>query len=142
MNLARLAEESVERFGEHPALAFEGRVFTNVDQQRATSRFAHALRRLGGDVGDRVAVLLPNCPEVLQAYAGTLKAGGAIVPVIFLLAPEEVRRILLVTSPDLAWKAEGSPGTVVPVGGDPEAPGAYAVLVAREPDTFPTVKRS
>jgi hypothetical protein len=37
MNLARLGEESVERFGEHPALAFEGRVW--------------------------VAVLLPNCPE-------------------------------------------------------------------------------
>jgi len=63
MNLARLGEESVERFGEHPVLAFEGRVFTNVDQQRAASRFAHALHRLGVDVGDRVAVLLPNCPE-------------------------------------------------------------------------------
>ena len=37
MNLARLGEESVERFGEHPALAFEGRVLTNVDQQRAAS---------------------------------------------------------------------------------------------------------
>jgi long-chain acyl-CoA synthetase len=148
MNLAWLGEESVERFGEHPALAFEGRVFTNVDQQHAANRFAHALRRLGVDIGDRVAVLLPNCPEVLQAYAGILKAGGVIVPIIFLLAPEEVRRILdhaearvLVTSPDLAWKAEGWTGTVVPVGGDPEAPGAYAVLVAREPDTFPTVER-
>ncbi len=85
MNLATLAEESVRRYGEYPALAFEGRELTNVDQQRAASRFAHALRRLGVAPGDRVVVMLPNCPEVLQAYAAILKAGAVVVPVIFLL---------------------------------------------------------
>jgi acyl-CoA synthetase (AMP-forming)/AMP-acid ligase II len=94
MNLARLAEENVQRHGEYVSLAFEGREWTNVEQQRAANRFAHALRRLGLAPGDRVVVLLPNGPEVLQAYAGILKAGGVIVPVVFLLSPEEVRHIL------------------------------------------------
>jgi long-chain acyl-CoA synthetase len=139
VNLARLAAESLERFGEHPVLAFEDRLLTNVDQERAANRLAHAFRRLGVDVGDRVAVRLPNCPEVIQTYAAILKADGVIVPIIFLLAPQEVVRILghaesrvLVTSPDLRWKAAGRPGPVVLVGGDPGAPDSYATLVARE----------
>lgn len=148
MNLASLAEESLRRYGEHPALAFEGRQWTNLDQQRAACRVAHAFRRLGVAPGDRVAVLLSNCPEVLEAYGGILKAGAVIVPILFLLAPQEVRHVLehagasvLVTSPDLAWKAEGFGGTTVLVGG--EAPGTlgWEALVSREPDTFPPVPR-
>jgi long-chain acyl-CoA synthetase len=65
MNLARLAEESLLRWGEYVSLAFEGREWTNVAQQRAANRFAHALQRLGLAPGDRVVVLLPNCPQVL-----------------------------------------------------------------------------
>jgi long-chain acyl-CoA synthetase len=148
MNLAQLAEDSVRRYGEHPALVFEGRELTNVDQQRGASRLAHALRRLGIQAGDRIVVMLPNCPEVIQAYAAILKLGAVIVPVIFLLSPEEVRHILdhsaarvVITSPDLAWKVEGFAGPVVLVGG--EAPGtlAWEAILAGEPDSFPTVPR-
>ena len=146
MNLARLGEDSVRTWGEYVSLAFEGREWTNVEQQRAANRFAHALRRLGMRPGDRAVVLLPNCPEVLQAYAGILKAGGVIVPVVFLLGPDEVRHILadseariVVTAPELLGKIEGWPGTVVLVGGRSEH--AWDDLVAGEPDTFPTVER-
>ncbi|HSE93348.1 MAG TPA: long-chain fatty acid--CoA ligase [Methylomirabilota bacterium] len=148
MNLAKLGEDNVATFGEYPALVFEGRELTNVDQQRAASRLAHALRRLGVAPGDRVVVMLPNCPEVLQAYAGILKAGAVVVPVVFLLGPHEVRHILahsearvVITSPDLADRAEGFTGTVILVGG--AAPGALAweELIAREPDRFEAVER-
>jgi hypothetical protein len=49
MNLARLGEDSVATWGEYVSLAFEGRDWTNLEQQRAANRFAHALRRLGVD---------------------------------------------------------------------------------------------
>jgi long-chain acyl-CoA synthetase len=149
MNLATLGEDNVRRFGEYPALAFDDRLLTNVDQQRAAARLAHALVRLGVTPGDRVAVLLPNCPEVLQAYAAIWKAGAVVVPILFLLAAEEVRLVLahsgarwLITAPELADRAEGWSGTRLLVGG--EAPGAPALeaLVAAEPDTFPTVPRA
>ncbi len=71
MNLAALGKDNVRTFGECPALAFEGRQLTNVDQQRAANRLANALRRLGAGPGDRVVVMLPNCPEVMQMYAAT-----------------------------------------------------------------------
>ncbi|MGH7392165.1 MAG: long-chain-fatty-acid--CoA ligase [Candidatus Rokuibacteriota bacterium] len=148
MNLAKLGEDNVATFGEYPALVFEGRELTNVDQQRAANRLAGALRRLGVAPGDRVVVMLPNCPEVLQAYAGILKAGAVVVPVVFLLGPREVRHILahaearvVITSPELADRAEGFAGTLILVGG--AAPGAltWEELTARERDRFEAVGR-
>jgi long-chain acyl-CoA synthetase len=147
MNLARLGEDSVRTYGEYVSLAFEGREWTNVEQQHAANRFAHGLRRLGLGAGDRVVVLLPNCPEVLQAYAGILKAGGVIVPVVFLLSPEEVRHILadsgatvVVTATPFLDKIEGWRGAVVLVGGG-DGGQAWDELLAGQPDDFPTVER-
>ena len=147
MNLARLGEESVQTWGEYVSLAFEGREWTNVEQQCGANRFAHALRRLGLRVGDRVVVLLPNCPEVLQAYAGILKAGGVIVPVVFLLGADEVRHILadsearvVVTAPAFLDKVEGFAGTIVLVG---EGTGrGWDELIAGESKTFGSVDRA
>jgi long-chain acyl-CoA synthetase len=148
VNLARLGEESVGRWGEYVSLAFEGHEWTNVEQQRAANRFAHALGRLGVGVGDRVVVLLPNCPEVLQAYAGILKAGGVIVPVVFLLGGDEVRHILLdseakvvVTAPAFLDKVDGFNGPVVQVGAGAGAH-AWDALLAGESDAFPSVERA
>jgi long-chain acyl-CoA synthetase len=148
MNLARLGEESVQTWGEYVSLVFEGREWTNVEQQRAANRFAHALGRLGVGPGDRVMVLLPNCPEVLQAYAGILKTGAVIVPVVFLLGPSEVRHILddsaarvVVTTPELLDKLGGWSGAVVLVGGG--AGGlAWDGLLAGGPEAFATVERA
>ena len=89
MNLARLGEENLEKYGEYVSLVFEGKEYTNRDQHRAANRLAYALRGLGVGVGDSVVVMLPNCPEVPQSYAAILKVGAVVVPVIFLLGPEE-----------------------------------------------------
>jgi long-chain acyl-CoA synthetase len=147
MNLAALGDENVRRFGEYVALEFEGRDITNVEQQRGAARVAHALRRLGVGVSDRVVVLLPNCPEVTQAYGGILRLGAVIVPVVFLLSREEVRHILadseakvVITSSDLASKVEGWKGSVVPVGGG-DGGATWDELVGRESDEFPVLDR-
>src|SRR5262249_9489511 len=142
-------EDSVRTYGEYAALLFDGREITNVDQQRAANRLANALRRRGLGLDDRVVVMLPNGPEVLVSYAAILKLGAVIVPVVFLLGPDEVRHILehsgaklLITSPDLAGKAEDWAGRIVLVGG--QAPGAltWDELVASETDVFATVDRA
>ena len=119
MTLARLGDENIRRFGEYEALAFEGRRLTNVDQHRAACRTANALRRLGVEPGDRVVVMLPNCPEVIQSYGGILRAGGIIVPVIFLLGEPEVAHIVadseakvVITSSDMVWKVEKQIGVL------------------------------
>ena len=149
MNLAWLGESSVERFGEYAALHFEGRELTNVDQQRTAARVANALVRMGVQPGDRVVVLMPNCPEVLAAYTGILKAGAVIVPIVFLLSPAEVRHILadsaakvVITAPELASKIEGWSGPVIAVGGGDGDARAWEDWIAREPDAFATIERA
>ncbi len=119
MSLARLAEENLHKYGEYVALAFEGRRYTNVDQHRAACRLANALRRLGVEPGDRVMVMLPNCPEVMQSYAAILRCGAVIVPVIFLLGDKEVAHILTdseakvaITSTDMLWKLQAQIDTL------------------------------
>ncbi|HET7875952.1 MAG TPA: long-chain fatty acid--CoA ligase [Methylomirabilota bacterium] len=119
MSLVHLADESLDKYGEYVALAFEGRQYTNVEQHRQSCRVANALTRLGVEPGDRVVVMLPNCPEVIQSYGGILRAGAVIVPVIFLLGEREVAHILddsgakvLITSPDMLWKVEGLIGSL------------------------------
>ena len=108
MNLAVLAERNVERFGEYQSLIFEDRVLTNTGQLGDAHRFANVLSRLGVVPGDRVAVMLPNCPEVFTAYGGATAVGAVSVPIVFLLAIPEVAHILadsrpkiLVTGPEL-----------------------------------------
>ena len=114
MSLTRLAEESARTYGEYVSLAFEGREYTNLDLDRAAARLAHALRRLGVEAGDRVMVMLANCPEVIESYGAILTIGAVIVPVIFLLGDKEVGHILadseakvVITSSDMLWKIEG-----------------------------------
>ncbi len=149
MNLAALGEENVQKYGEYVSLVFEGRELTNVDQQHAANRLANAFRRRGIGAGDRIVVLLPNCPEVVQAYAAILELGAVIVPVIFLLSPDEVRHILadsgaraVITSPELYGKIEGWAGDVVIVHGEVSGTLGYAELIAREPDAFTMVDRA
>ena len=149
MNLAALGDANVGKYGEYPSLVFEGREWTNVEQQREAAKLANALRRLGVGVGDRVVVLLPNCPEVLQAYGGIFRSGAVAVPVIFLLTADEVHHILAdsgakvaITSPELLAKVEGFDGKIVLVGGEAAGATAWPELLAREPDTFPMVDRA
>lgn len=47
--------------------------------RRHANRFANALTAHGIKKGDRVALLLPNCPQFVIGYYGALKAGAVLV---------------------------------------------------------------
>jgi long-chain acyl-CoA synthetase len=64
------------------------------DLRDAVNRFANALIKLGIKKGDRVAIYLPNCPQFVIAFYGTLKAGGVIAPVNPIYTPRELEFIL------------------------------------------------
>jgi long-chain acyl-CoA synthetase len=68
---------------EHPdevALSYRGRETTYADFWERTGRFAAGLADRGIDQGDRVAIYLPNVPQFVTAFHGTLRAGGVVVP--------------------------------------------------------------
>ncbi len=82
--------DSARRFPERPALEFYGRSLTYQELEDLTGRFASALTELGVQKGDRVAVMLPNVPQTLIAYFGTLKMGACVVQTNPLYVAREI----------------------------------------------------
>jgi len=60
-------------------LYYQGRGFTYAEVDTISSSFASALQTLGLGHGGRVAIFLPNTPQFVFAFFGTLKAGGIVV---------------------------------------------------------------
>lgn len=94
MNLANLLEQHIERLGETKYLVFQDRVLTNVDMKRLACKIGNAFRSLGVGRGDHVVVSMPNYPEVMAAFQGIWRVGAVIIPIMFMLGPEETRYIL------------------------------------------------
>src|SRR6266849_6033852 len=67
--------------------------YTNVEIAKEATQLAVGLRRLGIEKGDRVIVMMINCPEVIISYQAIARAGGIIIPVMPLLKGPEVRYI-------------------------------------------------
>ncbi len=68
-----------ERFGAHPAFDFLGRRTTWAEAAAAAARIAAGLQRLGLKRGDRIGLLLPNCPAYPLMFFGALQAGLTVV---------------------------------------------------------------
>ena len=94
MILSDLPGQSLERFGEYPMLYAGERQVTNLELQDSANRLANGLRDLDVKPGDRVVVCMPNCPEVFIAYQGILRAEAIVLPVMFVLHPQEIGYIL------------------------------------------------
>jgi long-chain acyl-CoA synthetase len=75
----KLLEDSAERFPDNTATIFVGGRLTFKQLLDKVYRFATALAALGVKKGDRVAIMLPNCPQAVIAYYGALKAGATVV---------------------------------------------------------------
>jgi long-chain acyl-CoA synthetase len=93
-NLARQAELPLERFGDGDMLFFEERWYTRGGLADQASRFATGLAGLGVRPGERLVVVMANCPEVLTVYTGAWRAGAVVTPVIFLVSDDELRAAL------------------------------------------------
>src|SRR2546423_1953202 len=78
-SLFTVLEDSARRFPDRPAIAWFGRHITYKELLRETERFSAALAGLGVKQGDRVALILPNCPQYVIAYYATVRIGGVIV---------------------------------------------------------------
>jgi long-chain acyl-CoA synthetase len=88
-----LAEAVAERPGA-PALLFKGRTVSHGELDRASDAFAAALAGLGVAKGDRVALLLPNCPQFLVCELGAWKAGAVLVPLNPVYTEQELEGAL------------------------------------------------
>jgi long-chain acyl-CoA synthetase len=90
LTLMDIVRESAAQRPHHPALLFKGTVMPYAELERLSNTFATALVKLGVKKGDRVALLLPNTPQLILALLGTWKAGGIAVPLNPLYTEQEL----------------------------------------------------
>ena len=86
-DILRIAASDVP---DKPATAFLGKQLTFAELKTQADKFATALARMGVVQGDRIGVMLPNCPQYVIAVFGILRVGGIIVNVNPLYTPREV----------------------------------------------------
>lgn len=89
--LPEMIAASVKTFGRSPALEFFGAVTTYRQLGEQIERAAEGLRRLGVHKGDRVALVLPNCPQHVVAFYAALRLGAIVVEHNPLYTARELR---------------------------------------------------
>src|SRR5436190_8874145 len=75
---------------DRPATAFLGAQLTWAEVKEQSDRLATALARFGIAKGDRVGIMLPNCPQYLIAGFAIVRIGAIVVNVNPLYTPREI----------------------------------------------------
>jgi long-chain acyl-CoA synthetase len=100
--LDRFLSNAAARHPDHPAIVFGARVgsrlmdakLTYRQLNEAVDRFAAGLQKLGLAKGDRVAIMLPNCPQFVIAAYAVWRIGGIVVCCNPLYVPREIEHLV------------------------------------------------
>ena len=88
--LQHLLKDAATRYPNNTATVFLGGKLTYSELYAQVNAFASALAELGVKKGDRVALLLPNCPQDVIAYFGALTDCAIVVPTIPMYVENEL----------------------------------------------------
>lgn len=99
MNLGMYIERSARFWPDRPAILFRDQALTYRDLARRSNRLANALRALGLRKGDRVAIVSPNRPEIVECECAFYKLGLVKVALNARLAPAELQDALANAEP-------------------------------------------
>jgi long-chain acyl-CoA synthetase len=88
--LTRFLDDAADSFPTSLAIAFLGTTLTYAQLRADVDRFAGALDALGVVKGDRVAMILPNCPQNVIAFYAILRLGAVVVQHNPLYTPHEM----------------------------------------------------
>lgn len=114
-------DETARRLPDAVATIFFDALLTWRELSALADRFAAGLQALGVRKGDRVALILPNCPQYVIAFYGALRAGAIVVPCNPLYTSAELRHqladagavVAVVLSRSYAALCGALPGTTV-----------------------------
>ena len=90
MNIAWWVQRWSDLHPNKPAIIFEGESISYLQLNRRANRTACWLQSMGIEKGDRVAVLLSNCPEFLELYFACSRLGAIFVPLNFRSVVPEI----------------------------------------------------
>ena len=91
--LSDIITNGIQRYPENAALIYQDVVITYTDLAQSIDRLAAGLGEMGLEPGQRISLLLPNCPPFVYGYFAAAALGAIVVPVNPLLKPAELEYI-------------------------------------------------
>jgi len=79
--LGELIDARVEKYSDKTFLYFRDEKISYAEIGRYTNKCANMFKNLGINKGDKVSIMLPNCPEYIYIWFGLAKLGSVEVPV-------------------------------------------------------------
>ncbi|WP_226666077.1 long-chain-fatty-acid--CoA ligase [Metabacillus litoralis] len=94
MSVPEMLQKTVKSYGNHEAISFYGKTFTYNELAKMVFAFTSSLQQSNVQKGDRVAIMLPNCPQYVVSYYGALSAGAIVTQINPMLVERELEYIL------------------------------------------------
>jgi long-chain acyl-CoA synthetase len=88
--LPQLLEQTAATSSRATALYYFGTTISYEQLQDQVNRLAAGLQTLGVEKGDRVALMMPNCPQFVISYFGALRAGAIVTATSSMYTAREV----------------------------------------------------
>lgn len=94
MTLLESFENTTNKYPHSKAIVFKNTKITYRELNTMVNRMRNGLASSGISYRDRIAILLPNCPEYIASYYAITTMGAIAVPLNNFLSPEEIAYIL------------------------------------------------
>jgi len=94
MNVGQFLTKAARSFPTNQAIVHGNQGWSYAEFDRRTSQLCHALRGLGLERGDNLAVLMTNCSPMLETMFAGFRLGCGVVPINFRLHPNEFAYII------------------------------------------------
>jgi long-chain acyl-CoA synthetase len=94
VSLIRFLQEGVGRYQNRAVMTFEGNETSYEQLLEASERLAAALHEQSVGKGDRVALMLPNCPEYVISFFAIARIGAVVTQVNPIYVERELQHIL------------------------------------------------
>ena len=85
---------AVEKHRDKTALTFYGRTFDFPRLEALTEKMAASLAARGVKKGERVALMLPNCPQYVVSFLATVRLGAIVTQINPMYVEREIEHIL------------------------------------------------
>jgi long-chain acyl-CoA synthetase len=91
--LYQILQLAAGNFSEKPAIAFMGAQLTFSEVKNQVDRLATSLSQLGIVKGDRIGIMLPNCPQYLIAFFAIVRLGAIVTNINPIYTAREVELV-------------------------------------------------
>ncbi|MFW9852657.1 MAG: long-chain fatty acid--CoA ligase [Candidatus Thorarchaeota archaeon] len=91
ISVIELFRETADKFPDRKMTEFLGKFKSYTEIEEEINRFANSLQKLGVEKGDRIACLMPNCPQYIISFFATNSLGAIFTAISSLYTPKEIR---------------------------------------------------